>query len=79
MLQAYGFAEKYFGGWQRPSTVAAEGPAAISPAIALGLNPNPKPQDRHFEEASAAGPLLLKAFYRPPSSSDDSVPLEVIA
>lgn len=70
-MQAFQYAEKYFGGW-RLSSVGSQSIQEVEESTVI-------PQDRHFEQAATAGPLLLKAFYRGPGSSRDSVPVEVIS
>lgn len=70
-LQVYAFAEKYFGNW-KPNTLGSQSIKEVEKATVL-------PRERRFEQAATAGPLLLKAFYRDPGSSRDSVIIEVIA
>lgn len=72
MDQALKFAEKYFGDWQLQS-VDSQSIQEVEQSTA------PLPEGGHFQQAATAGPLLLKAFYRGPGSSEDSVPVEVIS
>ena len=66
-------AEKYFGGWQSMSSLPQAGTASETEAL-----PRPPGVQRHFEQGSKAGPLLMQAYYRPSMTSKDSVLFDII-
>ena len=70
-VQAFHYAMKYFASWS-PATLGSESIEEVAKATVI-------PADRHLEQSATAGPLLLKAFYRGPGSSSDSVIMEVIS
>ena len=76
--QVEGLAVKYFGGWEvPPSTPAAQPPSGetLDEPVA-GLRPQGRPA--LMERDSPAGPIVLKAFYRPGMASQDALVLDVI-